>query len=127
MGITHSKKLGRSFSRSSRHLAAKSKVTLLNRKSSSKASLSIDNNENNNRNSLLDDPRAGDYLPPSPISKYKEIYTISNTPAETLMINDRMYQNTNKKYILPIDDEEQDRLVQEVIQTYTLFFYYNYN
>jgi hypothetical protein len=47
-------------------------------------------------------------LPPSP--------TLSETMREndSMVINGRRYQNVTKKYMLPNDEEEQDRLVQEV-------------
>jgi hypothetical protein len=47
-------------------------------------------------------------LPPSPT------HSDNKATTEILTIHGRTYQNKNKKYILPTDAEEQDRLVQVV-------------
>jgi hypothetical protein len=49
-------------------------------------------------------------LPPSPTQSDQTMLK----ETETLIIHGRKYQNHNKKYIFPSDDEEQDRLVQVV-------------
>jgi hypothetical protein len=49
-------------------------------------------------------------LPPSPTGSYP--LSSIKMQAETLIIKGRRYQNYNTKYILPADDQEQDRLVQ---------------
>ncbi|KAG2194419.1 hypothetical protein INT47_003130 [Mucor saturninus] len=61
---------------------------------------------------LQNDPRVGSSLPPLPISIAKDTDTNSSELPKPLIVNDRIYQNT-KKYMLPIDDQEQDKLVQE--------------
>lgn len=106
MGITHSKKL-----KNIPKLSVKKKITLIKRKSSVEESINAYNKEHSNRNSELDYPIVNLSLPPSPTYTFKEI---EPKLTETIIINDRKYQNTNKKYMLPVDDQEQDKLVQEV-------------
>lgn len=59
-------------------------------------------------------------LPPSPESSlYSNILCQNNKlsydkSTESYIINGRKYQNFNKKYILPFDEIEQDRLTQVV-------------
>lgn len=62
-------------------------------------------------------------LPPSPGSSlYSSVFCQSNKlnydkTTESYIINGRKYQNYNKKYILPFDEIEQDRLTQVVNKT----------
>lgn len=76
----------------------------LDRKSSAKASISTN-----------DTTRIDPYPFISPIPIINDTETSSNVSSKTFMINGRKYQDT-KKYMLPIDDKEQDKLVQEVFK-----------
>lgn len=66
-------------------------------------------------------------LPPSPTqsddpANMKEVKLV-----EAIIINGRKYQNFNTKYILPSDDQEQDRLVQVVKSNNLEFFKLNFD
>ncbi|KAG1046411.1 hypothetical protein G6F43_011103 [Rhizopus delemar] len=61
----------------------------------------------------LDFHKAKNKSPPNPSLPPSPIYTSNDAHnTKTVIVNGRRYQNFNTKYILPNDDEEQDRLVQ---------------
>ncbi|KAG1141329.1 hypothetical protein G6F38_008500 [Rhizopus arrhizus] len=61
----------------------------------------------------LDFHKAKNKSPPNPSLPPSPIYTSNDAHnTKTIIVNGRRYQNFNTKYVLPNDDEEQDRLVQ---------------
>lgn len=124
MGNTQSKR-SRCFSIKFKHSSIRKKATLIfDGKPNNKASIHTEN-ESKNLTDLHKDPRVGSSLPPTPISIPKVTDTNSNEQPKPLIVNDRIYQNT-KKYMLPIDDQEQDKLIQEVkLQVHISFEFSN--
>lgn len=115
MGNTHSKKVSRTFSKSSNRQRPGTPVaTATKEQQQSKATVETEgqrirnNSVESNKSSLL---------PSSTSTNYHTTNTDLHESAistQPFQVHGRWYQNFNTKYILPNDEQESDRLVQVV-------------
>lgn len=112
MGSSHSHLFKSPFSAKASHTKRRktsSLGTTEKEEENNKKTKVMDKNTNNCHKEKIKSFNGATSLPPSPS------YTANDTyKTKTVIVDGRRYQNYNTKYVLPNDDEEQDRLVQAV-------------
>lgn len=110
MGSSHSHLFKSPFSAKASHTKRRktsSLGTTEKEEENNKKTKVMDKNTNNCHKEKIKSFNGATSLPPSPS------YTANDTyKTKTVIVDGRRYQNYNTKYVLPNDDEEQDRLVQ---------------
>lgn len=115
MGSTHSKKLRKSFPKFKRHVSGPDTDTQTHTSDTNIPGIKVIPVDDKTERTIghTEDETSASMSPLSRILS-RETVASSNKRFDEIVSNEGRYQNYCKKWVVPLGEEEQDRLIQEV-------------